>query len=108
MLEGRRPWKVSGNLERSRRTSRRKGRGMVGGLSWELERASSAPENVVWQAWLTYNRQNREVVSCREAVGGGRSSDDRQDNITGRERRAPTSSMRSTNKECPDECRSDG
>jgi hypothetical protein len=44
VLEGRRPWKVSGNLERSRRTSRRKGRGMVGGLSWELERASSAPE----------------------------------------------------------------
>ena len=108
MLEGRRPWKVSGNLERSRRTSRRKGRGMVGGLSWELERASSAPGIAVREAWPSYNRQNREVVSCREAVGGGRSSDDRQDNITGRERRAPTSSMRSTNKECPDECRSDG
>jgi hypothetical protein len=39
-----------------------------------------------------YNRR-REVAGSREGVGGGRSSDDGQDNTTCSERRAPTSSM---------------
>jgi hypothetical protein len=72
---------------------------MVGGLSWELERASSAPGDAAREAWLAYNRRNREVAGCREAVGGGRSSADRWDNITRRERRAPASSMRFANRE---------
>ena len=78
----------------ARRTSRRKGRGTVGRLSWELERASSAPVLRGPGAWLAYNRRNREVAGSREAVGGGRSSDDRRDNTTRPERRAPASSMR--------------
>lgn len=72
---------------------------MVGGLSWELERASSAPGDAAWEAWLAYNRWNREVAGCREAVGGGRSSGDRRDNTTRRERRAPASSVRFTIRE---------
>ena len=40
-----------------------------------------------------YNRRSREVAGGREAVGGGRSSDDRRDNTTRPERRAPASSM---------------
>jgi hypothetical protein len=39
-----------------------------------------------------YNRR-REVAGSREGVGGGRSSDDGQDNTTCSERRTPTSSM---------------
>ena len=46
------------------------------------------------EAWPAYNRWSREVAGCREAVGGGRSSADRRDNTTRRERRAPASSMR--------------
>lgn len=78
MLEGRRPWKVSGNLERSRRTSRRKGRGTVGRLSWDLERASSAPGlrpgkqglPITGGAgkWRAVERQSEGVVVVR--IGG--------------------------------------
>jgi hypothetical protein len=74
---------------------------MVGRLSWELERSSSAPGFAAREAWLAYNRRNREVAGCREEVGGGSSSADRRDNTTRQERRAPASSMRDTNKEVP-------
>jgi RNA-directed DNA polymerase len=40
-----------------------------------------------------YNRRSREVARGREAVGAGRSSADRRDNTTRRERRARASSM---------------
>jgi group II intron reverse transcriptase/maturase len=42
------------------------------------------------------------VAGCREAVGGGRSSADRRDNITRQERRAPASLMRDV---CEEEAR---
>lgn len=73
---------------------------MVGRLSWELE-SLLGPAHAAWEAWLAYNRRNREVAGCSEAVGGGSSSADRRDNTTRRERRAPTSSMRSATREGP-------
>lgn len=82
------------------RISRRKGRGIVGELSWELEMAFSAP-----------GMRPGSVVCLQPAEPGsgglprgsrrGRSSADRRDNTTRRERRPPASSMRSANKEMP-------
>jgi hypothetical protein len=72
-------------------TSRRKGRGTVRWLSWELGRPSSARSLRGMGAAPAYKRQNREGVGSREGVRGGRSSDDGRDNITRPERRAPTS-----------------
>ena len=47
-----------------------------------------------------YNRK-REVTGGREGVGGGRSSDDGQDNTTCPERRAPASPMHDEGEEEP-------
>ena len=55
-------------------TLRRRGRGMVRGVSWELERPSVAPNLRVREATPAYNRRPREVAGGREAVGGGRST----------------------------------
>lgn len=74
-------------------TSRRKGRGTVRRLSWELGRPSSAPSLRGAGAAPAYKRQHREGVGSREGVRGGRSSDDGRDNITRSERRAPASSV---------------
>jgi hypothetical protein len=74
-------------------TSRRKGRGTVRRLSWELGRPSSAPFLRGTGAAPAYKRQNRERVGGREGVRGGRSSGDGRDNITRPERRTPASSM---------------
>jgi len=54
-------------------TSRRKGRGTVRRLSWELGRPSSAPSLRGTGAALVYKRQNRERAGSREGVRGGRS-----------------------------------
>src|SRR5688572_17050842 len=52
------------------------------------------PRRCGWrEARLAYNRRSREVAGGREAVGAGRSSADRRDNTTRRERRARASSM---------------
>jgi hypothetical protein len=72
-------------------TSRRKGRGTVRRLSWELGRPSSAPSLRGAGAAPVYKRQHREGVGSREGVRGGRSSDDGRDNTTRPERRTPTS-----------------
>ena len=74
-------------------TSRRRGRGTVRRLSWELGRPSSAPSLRGAGAAPAYKRQHREVVGSREGVRGGRSSDDGRDNTTRPERRTPASSM---------------
>jgi hypothetical protein len=74
-------------------TSRRKGRGTVRRLSWELGRPSSAPSLRGAGAALVYKRQHRERAGSREGVRGGRSSGDGRDNITRPERRTPASSM---------------
>jgi hypothetical protein len=55
-------------------TLRRRGRGMVRRLSWELERPSSVPACGDGSVPV-YNRK-REVAGCREGVGGGRSTAD--------------------------------
>ena len=52
-----------------------------------------------------YNRRPREVAGGREGVGGGRSSDDGQDNTTCPERRAPASSVHDDGGRNADECR---
>ena len=54
---------------------------------------------------LAYNRRPREVVGSREGVGGGRSSDDGQDNTTCLERRAPASSVHDNAGRNADECK---
>jgi hypothetical protein len=74
-------------------TSRRKGRGTVRRLSWELGRPSLARSLRGMGAASIYKRQNREMVDSQEGVRGGRSSDDGQDNTTWPERRTPASSM---------------
>ena len=48
---------------------------------------------------LAYNRCSREVAGSREGVGGGRSSDDGQDNTTCLERRTPASSVHDDERE---------
>ena len=55
-----------------------------------------------------YNRGTREVAGSREGVGGGRSSDDGQDNTTWSERRTPTSSVHDVGGRNADECRKVG
>ena len=79
-----------------RGTRRRIGIGTCAQLSTERERSVSAPASRPQAATLgapgsgeTYNRQHREGVECRAEVGGGRSSDDRQDNTTCRSQGPP-------------------
>src|SRR5262249_22213736 len=74
-------------------TSRRKGRGTVRRLSWELGRPSSAPSLRGAGAALVYKRQNREGVGSREGVRGGPKRCDGRDNPTRPGRRAPASSV---------------
>ena len=80
-------------------TSRRKGRGTVRRLSWELGRPSLAPSLRGTGAAPVYKRQHREGVGSREGVRGGRSSGDGRDNITRPERRTPASSMHAGGRE---------
>jgi hypothetical protein len=80
-------------------TSRRRGRGTVRWLFWELGRPSSARSLRGIGAASVYKRQNREVAGSREGVGGGRSSGDGRDNRTRLERRAPASSMHDEGRE---------
>ena len=54
-------------------TLRRRGRGMVRRLSWELGRPSSAPGLRGSGSCPAYNRR-REMAGGREGVGGGRST----------------------------------
>ncbi len=74
-------------------TSRRKGRGTVRWLCWELGRPSSALSLRGIGAASVYKRQNREGAGSREGVRWGRSSDDGRDNTTRPERRTPASSV---------------
>ena len=86
-------------------TSRRTGRGTVRWLSWELGRPSSARSLRGIGAVSVYKRRSREVAGSREGVGGGRSSDDGQDNTTCLERRTPASSVHDVEERNADECR---
>jgi hypothetical protein len=58
-------------------------------LSWELERPYSAPALRRTGACLPITGDPGKWLAAREGVGGGRSSDDGQDNTTCPERRAP-------------------
>ncbi len=86
-------------------TRRRIGSGTYAQFSMERERSVSAPASRApgLPAWgapgsgETYNRQTREVVECRAEVGGGHSSDDRQDNITCRSEGPLARCVRSSN-----------
>jgi hypothetical protein len=99
---GRCLWSWSGH----RRTLRRKGNGTSARPSSELGRASSARSLMrASEAVSAYNRRSREMADRREAVGGGRSSDDGRDNTTRSERRTPASSALGTEVRAG-ECRS--
>ena len=91
-----------------RGTHRRKGRGTVRWLSWELGRPSSAPSLRVTGSMPSYNQLGWEGAGGREGVGGGRSSDDGQDNTTCLERRTPASSMHDDVGRDAGECRDVG
>src|SRR6266542_3057088 len=107
---GQRPWKAPQTWSGCRRTSRRKGRGTVRRLSWELGRPSSARVLRGPGSVSAYKRWSREVAGGREGVGGGRSSDDGRDNTTRPERRAPASPVHGRtgrgSGECPMRARS--
>jgi hypothetical protein len=108
MVEGRRPRKPPEILERAAKNppaSRAwNGQRVVVGTGESL----LGPAPTGGGSEPTYNRQPREVAGGREAVGGGRSSDDGRDNTTRPERRAPASSVHEKERRNPDECRAIG
>ncbi len=74
---------------------------MVGWLSWELERASSAPRMRRGKRDLPITGGTGKWRVVERQSEGGRSSADRRDNTTRWERRTPASSMRFANREGP-------